>query len=135
MVVRIALIAVFIAGSVSAQSSKVENGQDLYLYFCAECHGKDAASVGPMAEMLAIEPPDLTDLTDRNQGVFPITDVAKQIDGRIPIGFHTYMPVFGPSLDHEQYVSLALPSGQTLMVPQPLADLLTYLQSIQTQGN
>lgn len=135
MLVRIALIAVFIAGSVSAQSSNVENGRELYLHFCAECHGKDAASVGPMAEMLAIEPPDLTALVQRNQGVFPIADIAKQIDGRIPIGFHTYMPVFGPSLDHDKYVSVALPSGQTLMVPQPLADLLTYLQSIQTHAN
>ena len=135
MIFRIMLLLVLTAGAVSAEDGDVENGRDLYLYFCAECHGKDGTSVGPMAEMLAIEPPDLTELAKRNQGVFPIAEVAMQIDGRIPVELHSYMPIFGPSLDGDRFVSFALPSGQTMMVPQPLADLLTYLQSIQTRAN
>lgn len=135
MIFRVVLALALTAGAVSAGGGNVENGRDLYLYFCAECHGKNAASVGPTAEMLVIEPPHLTELAKRNQGVFPIADVAMQIDGRIPIELHSYMPIFGPSLDDDQFVPFALPSGQTMMVPQPLADLLIYLQSIQKQAN
>ncbi len=56
-----------------------------------------------------------------------------KIDGRLPIKAHSYMPVFGPTLDDDQFVALALPSGQLMMVSQPLADLIIYLQSIQAQ--
>lgn len=131
MLARLILIAVTTAGAVSAQSANEENGRDIFLYFCAECHGKNAASVGPMAEMLAIVPPDLTVLSKRNAGEFPSEVVAMQVDGRIPVSDHSFMPVFGPSLNGDQFVALALPSGQSMMVPQRLADLIAYLQAIQ----
>lgn len=134
MLARLVLIAVTAAGAVSAQNADQEDGRDLFLYFCAECHGKNAASVGPMAEMLAIVPPDLTVLSERNAGDFPIETVAMQIDGRITIPGHSFMPVFGPSLDSDQLVAFALPSGQPMMVTQRLANLITYLQSVQTQA-
>ena len=53
-----------------------------YLYFCAEYHGKDASGIGPIAEMMAFEPPELTGLSDRNNGNSPTLYVATQIDGR-----------------------------------------------------
>lgn len=135
MMVRLFLVLATAAGAVSAQDADLEAGRDLFLYFCAECHGKDGASVGPIAEMLAIEPPDLTDLAERNQGVFPIKAVAMQIDGRTQNDAHSYMPVFGPSLDSDNSFSVALPDGQTMMVTQRLANLIAYLQSVQDQEN
>ena len=119
------------AGTAIAQDANVKDGRDLFLYFCAECHGKDAASVGPMAEMLAIEPPDLTGLSERNAGAFPIEFVATQVDGREPTDVHSFMPVFGQSLDTDQHVAIALPSGQPMLVSQHLADLIAYLQTVQ----
>lgn len=135
MLVRLFLVLASAAGAVSAQDADLEAGRDLFLYFCAECHGKDGASVGPIAEMLAIEPPDLTNLAERNQGVFPIKAVAMQIDGRTQNEAHSYMPVFGPSLDSDNSSSVALPDGQTMLVTQRLANLIAYLQSVQDQGN
>jgi len=135
MLVRLIMIIATAAGAVSAQDTDVEHGRDLFLCFCAECHGKDAASMGPLAELLAIDPPDLTELTARNRGAFPIEAVAKQIDGRIAIEPHSYMPVFGPSLEGDQFVSFALPSGQPMMIAQPLANLMTYLRSAQSQAD
>ena len=44
MLVRLVLAIVTLAGPVSAQDTNIEDGRDLFLYFCAECHGKDAAS-------------------------------------------------------------------------------------------
>ncbi|MEL7259096.1 MAG: c-type cytochrome, partial [Pseudomonadota bacterium] len=117
------------AGTAMAQDANVKDGRDLFLYFCAECHGKDAASVGPMAEMLAIEPPDLTVLSERNAGEFPVEFVATQVDGRKPTEVHSFMPVFGSSLDTDQHVAIALPSGQPMLVSRHLADLMAYLQT------
>ena len=130
---RLVLAMVAAAGIASAQNSEVENGQDLYLYFCAECHGKDAESVGPIAEMLAIKPPMLTSLAERNGGNFPTESVAMQIDGRISLPSHGDMPVFGPYLNSVQSVAIKLPNGQPMMVTQNIADLIAYLQFVQTK--
>ena len=121
------------AGTASAQNTEVEKGQDLFLYFCAECHGSDAESIGPIAEMLAINPPELTSLAERNGGKFPTEYVAMQIDGRISVASHLDMPVFGPYLGSDQSVAIKLPSGQPMLVTQHLADLIAYLQFVQTE--
>jgi len=85
-----------------------------------------------MAEMLAIETPDLTELAKRNNGVFPMEAVAMQIDGRSPLLAHGgEMPIFGPSLESDQNVALRLESGQSLMTGLPLANVITYLESVQ----
>ncbi|MEW2914978.1 c-type cytochrome [Leisingera sp. JC11] len=131
MLVRLAVTLAIAAGPVWAQETSAGEGRDLFLYFCAECHGKDAASQGPMAEMMALQPPDLTHLAARNSGAFPIEAVAKQIDGRQPIAAHGDMPMFGPTLDEDQFVALALPSGQPMMVSRALGNLITYLQTVQ----
>ena len=89
---------------------------------------------GPMAEMLAIETPDLTELSKRNGGVFPTEAVAMQIDGRSPLLAHGgEMPIFGPSLESDQYITLRLKSGQQLMTGVPLANVIVYLESLQAK--
>ena len=85
--------------------------------------------------MLAIEPPELTTLAERNGGKFPAEAVAKQIDGRIIVANHGDMPVFGPYLETEQSGAIKLPSGQPMMVTQHLADLISYLKTVQTERN
>ncbi|MEK0165805.1 c-type cytochrome [Phaeobacter sp. A36a-5a] len=131
MLMRLAAILAIAAGPVWAQEADSDKGRDLFLYFCAECHGKDAASLGPMAEMMALRPPDLTQLATRNGGDFPVEAVARQIDGRQPIAAHGDMPMFGPTLDEDKYVALALPGGQPMMVPRSLSSLIAYLQTVQ----
>ncbi|MFV1689899.1 hypothetical protein VWZ40_00415 [Phaeobacter sp. JH20_21] len=39
--------------------------------------------------------------------------------------------MFGPTLDEDKYVALALPSGQPMMVPRSLSSLIAYLQTVQ----
>lgn len=85
-----------------------------------------------MAEMLAIETPDLTKLSARNGGSFPTEIVARQIDGRAPLLAHGgEMPIFGPSLESDKNVALPLASGQPMMTGVPLASVIVYLESIQ----
>ena len=83
---------------------------------------------------LAIGTPDLTRLAAGNGGVFPTEVVAMQIDGRAPLLAHGgEMPIFGPFLDSDLFVALPLESGQPMMTGLPLANVVVYLESIQTE--
>jgi mono/diheme cytochrome c family protein len=120
------------AGVVSAQEPDPATGRDIYMSHCVQCHGIDAKGDGPMAEMIAIDTPDLKGLAVRNNGIFPTEVVARQIDGRAPMLAHGGdMPLFGPFLSSDQNVTLRLPSGQPMMTGLPLANVVIYLESIQ----
>ncbi len=134
MIIRGIVLALLLACPGFAQEISVENGRDLYRTYCWQCHGFDATGDGPMAEMLAIKTPDLTKLADRNGGAFPTEVVARQIDGRAPLLAHGgEMPIFGPSLESDQNVALATASGQPLMTGLPLANVIVFLESIQSE--
>ena len=131
-IIRGIVLAGLAAGSAIAQDINVPDGRDLYRTYCWQCHGFEATGNGPMAEMLAIQTPDLTRLALENGGVFPLDRVAKQVDGRSQLLAHGgEMPIFGAVFEADQQVALALPNGQPMMVGLPLANLLAFLESIQ----
>lgn len=128
------LLALFVTGPAIAQNVSVDEGRDLYRTYCWQCHGFEATGDGPMAEMLAIRTPDLTKLAGENDGVFPIDRIAEQIDGRSQLLAHGgEMPIFGAVFETDQQIAVALPSGQTMMVGLPMANLLAFLNSIQAE--
>ncbi len=127
------LLALFVTGPVLAQDVSVDDGRDLYRTYCWQCHGFEATGDGPMAEMLAIRTSDLTKLAGQNDGVYPIDRIAEQIDGRSQLLAHGgEMPIFGAVFETDQQIAVALPNGQRIMVGLPLANLLAFLESIQT---
>ena len=74
-------------------------GPNLYRAYCASCHGMDAKGVGPLAGSLRVSPPDLTRISARNRGTFPLARVSRIISGEEPLprGHGTHeMPVWGP---------------------------------------
>lgn len=132
MLVRIAVVVLATVGAAWAEEPKPTAGRALYQDYCVQCHGVDARGDGPMAEMLAIDTPDLTVLARHNDGIFPTAFVARQIDGRSPLLAHGgEMPIFGPFLNSDQMIALRLPSGQPMMTGLPLANVVVYLESIQ----
>jgi hypothetical protein len=57
-----------------------------------------------------------------------------QIDGRSPLLAHGgEMPIFGPALESDQNVTLRMQSGQQLMTGVPLANVIVYLEPLQTE--
>ncbi|NDR55344.1 c-type cytochrome [Aliiruegeria sabulilitoris] len=122
------------AGAVPAQVADPDAGRDIFMSYCVQCHGFDAEGAGPMAELLNVVTPDLTVLAKGNGGVFPIADVAMKIDGRTLVLAHGGdMPLFGPFFDIGTDVTIRLPSGQSMMMSQTLADLISYLEALQKQ--
>lgn len=122
------------AGSASSQEVDVQAGQDLYMTYCWQCHGQNASGNGPMAEKFAMTTADLTKLTANNYGVFPLEAVARQIDGRDPLMAHGgEMPIYGPFFETGKAVTIRLSGGPPLMAGLPLANLIVYLESLQTE--
>lgn len=119
-------------GSVSAQDADL--GSALYQTHCASCHGADADGQGPLAPALVLQPIDLTGLSARNDGVFPLERVLRRIDGTDPLVSHgSPMPVYGPYFEGVANTPMKLPTGQPVLAPEPMADLVAYLLSIQVE--
>lgn len=121
------------ATAVLAQDANQEFtvGKEEYLKTCAACHGEAADGNGEIATMFKDRVPDLTGIAKRNDGVFPLLNVIKAIDGRAAIRGHgNPMPVFG-----NRYRTEA-DGGNTLFGAEAIArgrvlELALYLQSIQ----
>jgi mono/diheme cytochrome c family protein len=117
-------------GPALAQDASV--GAELFEKHCAVCHGAAAEGDGPLAPALMLQPADLSTLSAGNDGVFPLLRVVERIDGTDPLVSHgSPMPVYGPFFEGVQGVALKAPSGQPVMVSQPIADLVAYLREIQ----
>lgn len=74
-------------------------GPNLYKAYCAVCHGPNAKGDGPMAMFLKTAPSDLTRISARNGGMFPLAKVRRTISGEepLPSGHGTRdMPLWGP---------------------------------------
>jgi mono/diheme cytochrome c family protein len=93
---------------------------------CASCHGVSARGDGPLAGQLRSRPPDLTQSSARNGGVFPSERLTRIIDGR-DVASHgdRTMPVWGDAFR-------VSPGGLTSDdVDARIAAIVRYLRGIQ----
>ena len=127
-----ALIPILAALAITAPAvaQDAERGGRLYQQHCAVCHGPGLRGDGPMAEVLTVQPPDLTRISERYDG-FPRVGIAWIIDGRDPILSHGgEMPIFGFVFGEMSSVMRA-PGGQTLLTAPEVVDLVTFLETLQ----
>ena len=133
------LSAVLIAAPVAsvAQDGDLGAGQREYMIACAGCHGESAKGDGPLAGLLEITTPDLTQITARAEAdAFPFGMTLGVIDGRNEVRAHGGpMPIWG-----ERYVARAReprepydvnPEAAELVARGRLMSLVLYLESIQ----
>jgi mono/diheme cytochrome c family protein len=102
-------------------------GSALYNAYCASCHGSDAKGGGPMAKASKISPADLTRISTRNGGTFPLARISRIISGeeQVPGGHGSReMPVWGPIFSH-------VDSDQDLGRVR-IDNLARYLRELQT---
>ena len=126
---RLPLILTLLAAPAAAQDAAL--GKALYDRYCATCHGLDARGDGPMAPSLLIQPPDLTTLAARNDGILPVARIVTRIDGRDPLVSHgSPMPIYGDFFEGTDVPTKA-ETGQPIMTSEPVLHLLEWLRGVQ----
>jgi len=100
------LIGLYVSSSMLAQNKPKGEmtpttpeaaGQATFHANCASCHGLDLKGTGPAAPALNSKPTDLTQLSKRNGGKFPLAMVERAIQGNEFVLAHgsREMPVWG----------------------------------------
>lgn len=118
-----------IGGAANAQ----DTGEALYMDACATCHGAAGMGEGPLAEYMSADVPDLTQLSARNDGVFPMLDVIQTVDGRTGIRGHgSEMPVWGRQFKAETMEQAGI-YGSEVYARGKILSLAYYLESIQEE--
>lgn len=122
-VVSIALMALLAAGLSACVPAPSQSGRAQFDASCAQCHGADArGGAGP----------DLTQLSTRNGGVFPMMATLNKIDGYAQgtSGSTARMPAMGDLLTG-RLVRLDTGSGVTRPIPEKIVALLVHLRGVQ----
>lgn len=115
-----------------AQADEQPIGKNEFQVSCAICHGDGGRGDGPMATYLNVPPSDLTTLSAKNDGKFPLLKVFQMIDGRAITSAHgtRAMPIWGDRYKAgmgEMYG----PYGTETAVRGRILELVYYIQQIQ----
>lgn len=112
----------------AAPQTSPASGQEMFMNYCAACHGQDAKGDGPAAAALKTTPADLTTLARRHGGKFPDSHVYQVIKGGTTGSVHgtKEMPVWGP-------VFRAMEKGDEAMVQMRVSNLTKYIESLQVR--
>jgi len=112
-----------------AAASAVDEGQELYESYCADCHGSGGLGDGPRAAELARPVADLTGIAERNGGLYIPGAVAEYIDGRRLVETHgtREMPVWGRRLDDRN----ANMTEETRLTEHMIAAIVEYIRTLQ----
>ncbi len=100
------------------------SGQQMFVTYCATCHGKEGKGDGPAASALKKAPADLTQLAKKNGGKYPENHVAATIrTADSPVHGSKEMPVWGPLLS-----SVSSSQGE---VQLRVSNLVKYIETLQ----
>ena len=124
------VLAVVLAGACTPPPEVT--GRALYGEFCVTCHGVTGEGDGPAATGLARAPADLTAISARNGGVYPLAGVLSTIDGYTRAREDNLtMPEFGVMLEDGTLVRVDTGDGIPTPVPERLLALAEYLRTLQ----
>ncbi len=109
-----------------APHTSAASGEEMYVSYCAACHGKDGKGQGPAAPALKSPPPDLTTLAKRNGGKYPAAHVSAILWGKEELAAHGSkdMPVWGP-------VFRRIAHSQAAEVQQRVHNITEYIEKLQ----
>ncbi|MAQ83377.1 c-type cytochrome [Psychromarinibacter halotolerans] len=128
LVVSLTVLSTF--GGAQAQDAGV--GGALFAQYCATCHGTDAMGDGPLNDLMTTKAPDLTGLSARNDGSYPMLEVIHIIDGRTGLRGHGGpMPTYGSVFDDEHGQSGSGDYSAILETRGRILSLAMFLESIQ----
>ncbi|HZS03502.1 MAG TPA: cytochrome c [Blastocatellia bacterium] len=99
--------AVTVGRSDEQGRKQIPEGRELYMNYCASCHGPEARGNGQVTPALKKRPADLTRIRKRD-GRFPAEHIKKIITGEtvLPVHGEREMPVWGSVLKEPELTSL-----------------------------
>ena len=110
---------------------KTTTGKTLYLQNCVSCHGVDGKGDGPVAARLSTQPPDLTRIAARRNGVWPALEIMEILSGYsrniLP---REDMPIIVDLLDNEMS-EFDRGNGEPILMPTKLIAIANYLEALQ----
>ena len=112
----------------TAPQTSAASGEEMYVSYCAVCHGKDGKGNGPAAPAMKVPPSDLTQLAKGNGGKFPSAHVYQVIRGDASLAAHGSkdMPVWGP-------VFRELSGHDEAKVQLRITNLTKYIEAMQSK--
>jgi mono/diheme cytochrome c family protein len=134
MATQLALWGIAAACTAVLAQGRVDVGKREYDNNCAVCHGRDGKGSGVYSDMLTKSAPNLTSLTQRNGGVFPVARVYDVIEGA-GVGHGTReMPIWGRdySIQAAEYY-MDVPYNQEAYVRGRILSLVEYLNRLQVK--
>ncbi len=113
---------------IPVSKAPANNGKQMYVNYCAPCHGVDGKGNGPAAAALKKQPTDLAVLSRNNGGKFPSTHIVSvlQFGTRNPSHGSAEMPMWGPVLGSVN----SAPSEPNVRALR-ISNLSRYLQTLQ----
>ena len=105
------------------------SGEEMFMRYCAACHGTDARGTGPVARTMSKRVPDLTQLAATPGGEFPAQAIRDAIDGRSMAISHgtRQMPVWGYEFWVEEGADVVAERSAREIINR----IVEYLESIQ----
>ena len=126
-----AVLSALLAACVPTEPAPV-SGRALYSEFCQVSHGAGGQGDGPLAKDLSKRPADLTRISERNGGEFPLIAVMSTIDGYTRKNDHgSIMPEMGLQFRGGRMARIDAGDGIETPVPESLLALAEYLRSLQ----
>jgi len=112
----------------AASMTSPNSGKEMFMSYCASCHGKDAKGDGPAAAALKQPPANLTTLAKLNGGKYPTDKVTAVLRGEARLAAHgdQEMPIWGQ-------VFWRMGQGHEEIVQIRIANLNRYLESLQAK--
>ncbi len=128
----VASIVISSVPTISAADKFLDFGKDLFFEHCTRCHGVDATGNGPDATDLKTVPADLTKISERRGGVWPMLEVMSILDGYLKVQEpRDDMPII-TELNDGPAVEFDTGNGLVTRIPSGLIEIAEYLESIQS---
>ncbi|MGD0348113.1 MAG: c-type cytochrome [Terracidiphilus sp.] len=113
---------------IPVSKAPLNNGKQMYVNYCAPCHGVEGMGNGPAAAALKRQPTNLAALSRNNGGKFPSTHIASVLEFGAANPSHgtAEMPEWGPMLG-----SVDTATNDANVRALRISNLSRYLQSLQ----
>lgn len=133
-----ALTVLFIVATanvaIAADNISAEIGKKEFQNNCAVCHGSSGKGDGSFVELLKQAPSDLTLISKRNDGVYPLIKVYNLISGVDRIASHgtLEMPIWGERYNQQIVQELGpMNTGPSPSVRERILELVFYIGTLQ----